>query len=56
MSLSEELPLYKASYDLLLMIFQHVKNFKKPPRLMKTTEVRRNTGIYLCPKIYLKTT
>jgi hypothetical protein len=32
MSLSEELPVYKASYDLLLIIFQHAKSFKKPPR------------------------
>jgi DNA recombination protein RmuC len=37
-SLSEELPVYKASYDLLLMIFQLSKNFQI------TSEVDENLG------------
>jgi len=51
MALAEELPIYKATYDLVLVIFNLVKNFKKEYKYtlgesLKKEAVKTVTNIY----------
>jgi len=51
MALAEELPIYKATYDLVLVIFNLVKNFKKEYKYtrgesLKKEAIKTVTNIY----------
>jgi|DewCreStandDraft_4_1066084.scaffolds.fasta_scaffold02360_9 hypothetical protein len=51
MSLTEELPIYKASYDMVLVIFQLVKNFNKEYKYTIGESIKNET-IKLITNIY----
>jgi hypothetical protein len=51
MSLAEELPIYKAGYDLVLVIFQFVKNFNKEYKYTIGESIKNET-IILITNIY----
>jgi len=59
MSLAEELPVYKASYDLVLSIFNLAKNFNKDFKYtlgesLKNEAVKAVTNILLGPKYLVR--